>query len=299
MIVSWFSAGVSSAVATVAAKRALGQCPVWPIYIDIDDQHPDTSRFVHDCGKWFHKEGILPGEVLISPLRSVENCCLVAAFIRGPHGAACTNRLKKRVRKEWEHTHPGSHTYIWGFGKGEEHRADGVRRAMPKHDHMFPILGNTKAEIHGILAEAGIKRPAMYEMGYPNNNCIGCVKGGMGYWNKIRVDFPDVFSKRAAMERKIGGHILKECYLDELDPGRGRLAPLIVPDCGIFCEIEDARAEAAEAQGTSTNKASHAIALEDLEPFAKSFNKSMLNTVCSSEHSVVEFVKYVKSQRQA
>ena len=33
-------------------------------------------------------------------------------------------------------------------------------------------------------------------MGYNNNNCIGCIKGGMGYWNKIRVDFPEVFEKR-------------------------------------------------------------------------------------------------------
>ncbi len=37
----------------------------------------------------------------------------------------------------------------------------------------------------------------MYDLGYPNNNCIGCVKGGMGYWNKIRKDFPEVFQKRA------------------------------------------------------------------------------------------------------
>ena len=32
----------------------------------------------------------------------------------------------------------------------------------------------------------------MYDLGYPNNNCIGCIKGGMGYWNRIRKDFPDI-----------------------------------------------------------------------------------------------------------
>lgn len=31
----------------------------------------------------------------------------------------------------------------------------------------------------------------MYDLGYANNNCIGCVKGGIGYWNKIRIDFPE------------------------------------------------------------------------------------------------------------
>jgi hypothetical protein len=40
------------------------------------------------------------------------------------------------------------------------------------------------------------------------------------------------------MERKIGAHILKDCYLDELDPKKGRKQEIIIPDCGIFCEIE-------------------------------------------------------------
>jgi len=31
---------------------------------------------------------------------------------------------------------------------------------------------------------------------------------GIGYWNKIRVDFPEVFKKRCKMERLIGGRIL-------------------------------------------------------------------------------------------
>lgn len=58
----------------------------------------------------------------------------------------------------------------------------------------------------------------MYDLGYPNNNCVGCVKGGMGYWNKIRVDFPEVFERRARQEREIGHSCIKGVFLDELDP---------------------------------------------------------------------------------
>jgi hypothetical protein len=228
MIVSWFSAGVSSAVATMMAK------PDRIIYIDIEDQHPDSDRFIVDCERWFGKKI----DRLMSPLKSVERCCYAASFIRGPHGAACTTRLKKRVRKEWEVNNPGRHIYVWGFDAHEKHRADDTVRAMPAFDHLFPILDRTKSEVHGMLDAAGINRPAMYNLGYQNNNCVGCVKGGMAYWNRIRKDFPDVFERRAIMERKIGAHILKECYLDELDPCRGRDTPIILPDCGIFCEIE-------------------------------------------------------------
>jgi hypothetical protein len=87
-----------------------------------------------------------------------------------------------------------------------------------------------------MLERLGIKRPAMYDLGYSNNNCVGCVKGGMGYWNKIRVDFPEIFNQRAKLEREIGHSCLKECFLDELDPDKGK-NNVVIPDCGIMCEL--------------------------------------------------------------
>jgi hypothetical protein len=73
----------------------------------------------------------------------------------------------------------------------------------------------------------------MYKLGYNNNNCVGCVKGGMGYWNKIRKDFPEVFSSMAKLEREVGHSCLK-IFLDELDPSRGNIKD-VVPECDIFC----------------------------------------------------------------
>ena len=109
---------------------------------------------------------------------------------------------------------------------------------MPYHDHYFPLINHdiTKEKAHQILKASGIKRPEMYEMGYQNNNCIGCVKGKMGYWNKIRIDFPDVFRARSEMERKIGASIIPGFYLDELPPDAGRGQKEILDDCGAMCE---------------------------------------------------------------
>jgi len=110
---------------------------------------------------------------------------------------------------------------------------------MSDFDHEFPLIerGLTKADAHGIAAQLGLKRPIMYDLGYPNNNCIGCVKGGMGYWNKIRQDFPDVFERRAKEERMLGHSCIKGVFLDELEPNRGRIDKEIMEDCGISCEI--------------------------------------------------------------
>jgi 3'-phosphoadenosine 5'-phosphosulfate sulfotransferase (PAPS reductase)/FAD synthetase len=251
MIVSWFSAGVSSAVAT---KISLSKYPALKIiYTHINDQHPDTLRFIHDCEEWFDR----PVEILQGKYKTVEQACLAfgKGYLVGPAGANCTRLLKRRVRHDWEMVNPGRHTYVWGMDFEEKKRMDGphgIIASNPDQDHVVPLIENglTKKEVHGMIREAGIQRPAMYDLGYPNNNCIGCIKGGMGYWNKIRQDFPDVFESRAKLERKIGAYILHDnsgpVWLDELAPERGRGLEIIVPDCGLFCEIPKSAIHGAE-----------------------------------------------------
>ena len=77
----------------------------------------------------------------------------------------------------------------------------------------------------------------MYDMGYRNNNCVGCIRGGMGYWNKIRVDFPEVFARRAKQEREIGHSCINGVFLDELDPTRGNINDEVMEDCTIAGQL--------------------------------------------------------------
>lgn len=231
--VCWISAGVSSFIAGYLERDTIDKY----IYIDIDDQHPDSMRFIKDCEKVLGKEI----EILKSPYGSVENAVKGARVLRLQGGfAPCTNWLKKRVRKQWEDEHKDYElTYVWGMDCDEIHRAENLVDTMIEFEHCFPLIDKnlTKADAHGMCNALGIKRPLMYDLGYNNNNCIGCIKGGMGYWNKIRVDFPEVFKSRAKLEKDIGYSILKECFLDELDPSRGRMSEEIMEDCSIFCML--------------------------------------------------------------
>ena len=236
--VCWISAGASSFIAGYLA----GDVDVW-IYIDVYDQHRDSIRFVHDCEKVIGKKiHILKS----SQYKDVEDAIRAfGGFKDARNGfAPCTNWLKKRVRKEWEYEHRREMiTYVWGFDVNETHRAERLQEAMYSFEHEFPLIdkGLSKADVHELLHRLGIKRPIMYDMGYPNNNCIGCIKGGMGYWNKIRKDFPDVFDRRAKLEREGGYSIFKDkngpIFLDELDPNRGNMNMEIMPDCGISCYL--------------------------------------------------------------
>lgn len=233
--VCWLSAGVSSFIAGYLVKDTVDKF----LYIDIDDQHPDSLRFIRDCEKLLGKEV----EILKSDYGSVENVVLTSrCFVNRTTGffAPCTNWLKKRVRKEWEYAHRDYDiTYVWGMDVEEKDRADRLIESNPNFTNEFPLIENelTKQDAHGICVMLGVKRPVMYDLGYNNNNCVGCIKGGMGYWNKIREDFPKVFKSRAQLERKIGHSILKEYYLDELPPDKGKMSDEIMQECSIFCMI--------------------------------------------------------------
>lgn len=230
--VCWLSAGVSSFIAGYLERDTIDKF----IYIDIDDQHPDSMRFIKDCEKALGKEV----EILKSPYGSVENAIRGGGVVRMSRTgfSPCTVYLKKRVRQEWEISH-GDYimTYVLGMDLDEKSRAERLEETMIEFKHCFPLIERslTKQDAHGICKELGIKRPAMYDLGYNNNNCIGCVKGGMGYWNKIRKDFPEVFASRAKLERELNSKVLKDCFLDELEPDRGNMSEEIMQDCGIYC----------------------------------------------------------------
>lgn len=216
------------------------------IYIDVTDQHEDSMRFIKDCEKAIGKE--------IQILKSDEYTDVADAVrtfggFRNVHNgfAPCTNWLKKRVRKQWEFEHRDTVlTYVWGMDVNEKHRAENLEQAMPEFYHEFPLIDKnlTKEDVHGLFARTfDFPRPKMYDLGYSNNNCVGCVKGGMGYWNKIRKDFPEVFKARAELEREVGSTMLKDdkgyIYLDELDPNRGNMNTEIMQECGVFCYLAE------------------------------------------------------------
>lgn len=229
-VVSWFSAGCSSFIATYILRDMIDRI----VYIDIADQHPDSMRFVKDAQKLFGK----PIEI-VRPTKytSVDDVIEHKRYVNGVAGAPCTLELKKRVRQEWERANlAGTITYIWGYDATERRRASRLENTMIEYRHLFPLIerGITKETAHAMCEQLGIKRPVMYDMGYQNNNCVGCVKGGMGYWNAIRRDFPEVFNRRARQEREIGHSCIKGVFLDELDPERGSMHE-VMPQCSFMC----------------------------------------------------------------
>ncbi len=226
----WFSCGVTSAV---ACKLALtDNCRI--IYFDIGTAHPDNERFIKDCEKWYGQKI----ERVSGKYKDQFDVIRKTRYVNGASGARCTMELKRLIRENVQKD--GFCSQVFGFEYSEKEILRSER--VPKElNPVFPLIEQrlTKENCLGILLKRGIDLPKMYKLGYGNNNCIGCVKGGAGYWNKIRVDFPDTFKKMSEIEREVGRSCLKTdsglLFLDELDPKAGRNLKPLVPDCGFFC----------------------------------------------------------------
>jgi hypothetical protein len=227
--IAWFSCGAASAVAT---KIMIATYPdTLVVRIVVDNEHRDNDRFSGDMEQWFNAP--------IQKLRSTkyEDCWQVwgeRRYLNGPAGALCTVEMKKRVRQAFQ---KAGDRQCFGYTAEESNRATIFRENNLEVDAVFPLIdtGMRKSDCLDLVASEAYILPLMYRLGYSNANCVGCVKGGKGYWNKIRKDFPEVFDRMALLERQIGASCINGTFLDELKVGAGRHIDIALPECGLFC----------------------------------------------------------------
>lgn len=239
-IVVWFSCGAASAVAAKKTIEKYGkQHNVIIVNNPVINEHPDNERFLKDCEKWF-------GQKIIKAInKDFPNCDIREVFdkrkyISGVAGSPCTMLLKKEARYQFEkENHIDWH--VLGFTVDEKNRSD--RFLKMERGNVIPILIDlnlTKVDCFNIIMEAGIKLPEIYFLGYPNANCIGCVKSqSPTYWNLVRKTFPEIFNERAEQSRRIGAKLVKlkgkRIFLDELkETDRG--GKIQSWECSIFCD---------------------------------------------------------------
>lgn len=243
-IVSWFSCGATSAVATHLTLEKYKGKKIEIIYTDTGSEHPDNHRFLKDCEKWFGQEiKILKSD----KYKDIWDVFEKTRYLVGVGGARCTTELKKKLRFQYQKP---DDLQIFGFDKSEQKRFDRFKKNNFDVNIEAPLIerGISKSECLGFLENQGIEIPFMYKLGYKNANCVPCVKGQQGYWNKIRKDFPDVFDRMAKVERKLnvainksyaGDGTRKRVFLDELNQNAGRYDEEISIECGVLCDMQE------------------------------------------------------------
>lgn len=243
VIAVWFSCGAASAVAAKLTLERYGNlCDVLVVNNPVQEEDEDNRRFLADVQEWLGV-GIIDVRNSKYPNASAEEVWDIRGGMSFPHGAPCTVSLKKEARQQWEALNkPDWH--VFGFGAEERDRHDMF--TLTERANVLPMLidaGMTRQHCYEYIVNAGLTPPRIYELGYPNANCIGCVKAtSPTYWNHVRKVHPEVFASRAEQSRRLGSKLVRvnneRIYLDELDPNaKGRpLASLQMPECGLFCE---------------------------------------------------------------
>lgn len=241
-IAVWFSCGAASAVAAKLTLERYGSSNKVSILNNpIKEEDEDNQRFLRDCEDWL---GVKIEHVVSNkyPSQSCVDVWTDRRFMSGPKGAPCTMELKKKARQEWENLNKPDYTVL-GFTSEEINRADRFR--LTERDTLLtPLIeeGLSKEDCFRIVEGAGISLPNIYKLGYPNANCIGCVKAGSAtYWNLVRQRHPEVFKQRSEQSRQIGAKLAyykgKRVFLDELpENAKGHSLKNYSFECGIFCE---------------------------------------------------------------
>jgi hypothetical protein len=250
-IVVWFSCGAASAV---AAKRTLdlygATNTVRIVNTPIAEEDADNRRFLADVERWLGVT-IEIATAVKWPASSADEVWRRERFMSSPYGAPCTRSLKKGARQEWEAQNHAD-WMVLGFTADERDRHDAF--TLSERDNVLPVLidaGLTKGDCFRLLSEAGVDLPRLYRQGYPNANCIGCVKAtSPTYWNLVRQEHPEVFDARAALSRELGVRLARHkgqrVFLDELPAdAKGRPLKSMDFECGIFCTPERLKRPAA------------------------------------------------------
>jgi hypothetical protein len=244
-IAVWFSSGAASAV---AAKKTIEQygstCNVRVVNNPVKEEDADNIRFLQDVEEW------LGVEIEFATNSKYPSCSAVDVwekrqYMSGVSGAPCTLELKKMARQQFEMDNDID-WHVLGFTAEEGRRFCNFQQKERRNT--LPVLIEhevSKRDCFNLIRDAGISLPRIYDMGYPNANCIGCVKAtSPTYWNHVRKMHPEVFQKRAEQSRRIGARLVRvrseRIFLDELDPNaKGRPMKNLDFECGIFCHTGD------------------------------------------------------------
>lgn len=234
-ILSWFSCGAASAVATKLMPGAI------PVYCETGAEHPDNQRFMVDCERWFGRE--------IVRLKSTEyadtwDVWEKTRWLAGINGARCTTELKVLPRLEFQKPYD---VHVFGYtADGPDFaRAERLRLNYPEMSILTPLIssGLTKAACLAMIENAGIKLPPMYAMGFANNNCIPCVKAtSPNYWALVRRQFPEQFERMATLSRSLDVRLCRiegeRSFIDEI-PLDWPVTEAIAPSCDFLCHIAE------------------------------------------------------------
>jgi 3'-phosphoadenosine 5'-phosphosulfate sulfotransferase (PAPS reductase)/FAD synthetase len=99
VVISWWSGGITSAVACRLALEKYDNVKL--VYIETGSHHEDTLRFKKDCEKWYGKE-IETITGLGDKYNTIQDVWIKHKSLNVANGAIFSSELTKQVRIKWQ-----------------------------------------------------------------------------------------------------------------------------------------------------------------------------------------------------
>lgn len=231
---AWVSHAASVVAAKFVPEAQLVLCDMG------ESEDADNDRFIRECAEWMER----PLVRLTGKYRNIDAVFEARKYHAGIAGAPCTGEMKVAPRLDYQLP---SDTHVFGYTADwrDLERAKLFAATYPNLKVRFPLIerGLTKEACFALVEAAGIRRPRVYDLGFPNGNCIGCVKASSpDYWSLVRKHFPETFARRAEQSRRFGSRLARindeRIFIDEIPADWPTLKP-IAPACDFLCHIAE------------------------------------------------------------
>jgi hypothetical protein len=235
--VRWFSCGVASAI---ASKLDLTQHPGGVVaYCETGAEDEDNARFMAECEPWL---GVTVERLSNPDFPDTWSVWEKRRYMSGIAGAPCTSELKISPRLAFQRP-DDIHVFGYTADQRDVERFANFKANYPEVTAVAPLIerGITKAGCLALMQNVGIAPPRIYALGFPNANCIPCVKAtSPDYWSLVRLRFPEQFARAAKLSREIGCRLARindeRVFLDEI-PADWPVTNPVAPACDFLCHI--------------------------------------------------------------
>ena len=192
-----------------------------------------------DCARWFNRDIII-----LHSNKYVDTWAVWTArkYLAGINGAPCTTELKVGPRLEYQQP-TDIHVFGYTYDNADRQRADRLRENYPELTILTPLIDRqlTKQACLALIQSAGTELPAMYKLGFHNNNCIPCPKAtSPAYWALVRKTHPQAFERMAKLSRELGVRLCRiknvRSFIDEIPLDQSTKDP-IQPACDFLCHL--------------------------------------------------------------
>lgn len=181
------------------------------LFADTLTEDEDNYRFLREAA-----EDIGAPLVTVTEGRDVWQVFNDQRMIGNTRISNCSRTLKQEPARKWldANTDPAETTVVVGIDWSESHRLPSIRRSYAPYEVLAPLTEPPyldRAAIFRALADRGIARPRLYDMGFAHANCGGfCVRAGQGQFVQLLRTMPERYAEHEAREEAFRDRLGKD-----------------------------------------------------------------------------------------